>query len=132
MAVVATLVCVGVGLGARVLSETRPPTTHADAVAMTLAADSIAVQAVVIEQIWPSALPFYAYGDDVMPYQARIIVTTAAGARHAGVLTCLAAPHDCVMTIPSLAVLTRAVPDVESSARWYTTWWDWLTRHMTS
>jgi hypothetical protein len=106
-----------------------PPATHVAAVTQVLAQqDAIPpIHSIEIQQLWPSALPFYAYGDDVMPYQARIRVQLLTGGYHAGVLTCRAAPHDCVMTIPGLAVFGVAIPDVQPVPKWYTglrSWFD--------
>ena len=105
-----------------------PPRTHAAAVTSVLVQQqsTLSIQSVQIEQLWPSALPFYAYGDDVMPYQARIRVEMLTGGYHAGVLTCRAAPHDCVMTIPGLAIFGVAIPDVQPAPKWYTEWRSWF------
>lgn len=86
----------------------------------------VAVAQVTIEQIWPSALPFYAYGSQAMPYQARVTVVLVSGRREAGVLTCLDAPHDCTMTIPGLALFGHPIPDVVPATKWYTTLVHWL------
>lgn len=81
---------------------------------------------VTIEQLWPSALPFYAYGTQAMPYQARVTVVLVSGRREAGVLTCLDAPHDCTMTIPGLALFGQDIPDVVFTTPWYTALVNWL------
>jgi len=107
-----------------------PPRSHEQAVMSVLQHHRVAVAQVTIEQLWPSALPFYAYGSQAMPYQARVTVMLVSGRREAGVLTCLDAPHDCMMTIPGLALFGQAIPDVVLTAKWYTVLVDWLKQIM--
>jgi hypothetical protein len=102
------------------------PTTHQQAVAQVLAVQQVAVSRLEIVQIWPSALPFYAYGEQAMPYQARITVYLVSGRRESGVLTCLDAPHDCMMTIPGLDLFGQRIPDVVADVQWYTLVVHWL------
>lgn len=113
----ATLCVVG---GWLIASWSPPPRSHVQAVTSVLDRQQMAVAQVSIEQIWPSALPFYAYGTQAMPYQARVTVVLVSGRRESGVLTCLDAPHDCIMTIPGLALFGQSIPDVMPEVKWYT------------
>lgn len=107
-----------------------PPRSHAQAVMRVLQHHHVAAAQVDIEQLWPSALPFYAYGAQAMPYQARIAVTLVSGRTESGVLTCLHAPHDCMMTIPGLALFGQRIPDVQPGTEWYTMLVEWLQQRL--
>lgn len=88
------------------------PTTHRDAVYAVLHDLQIGAQSVQITQQWPNALPFYAYGDAVVPYQATVNVRLLSGVDIKGSLVCHSAPHACRLTLPALALYSVAVPDI--------------------
>lgn len=100
-----------------IVSVESVPRSHAEAIAGYLRTRDVPVRNVNVTQPWPNALPFYAYGDTVVPYQASISVELLSGHRVSGFMVCTAAPFGCAITIREFAVLSEAIPDIRTDLR---------------
>ena len=76
-------------LGWRLTSVESVPRSHAEAIMMYLRERDVPVQEVHVTQQWPNALPFYAYGEQAMPYQASVSVRLLGGHTISGFIVCL-------------------------------------------
>lgn len=104
-------------IGWWVWSIESAPRSHAEAIMLHLRARDVAVRHVNVTQPWPNALPFYAYGDTVVPYQASLSVELVSGHRVSGFMVCASAPFECAVTIREFAVLNEAIPDIRTDLR---------------
>lgn len=102
-----------------VLGSEQAPVSHAGAIERVLRDQGVPVKAVTVVQQWPNALPFYAYGEKVMPYQAAVEVVLPSGLRVAGFLTCTAPPHQCVVTMRELQMFSTPIPDITMQVDWW-------------
>lgn len=93
------------------------PRSHAESIAVHLRARDVPVRHVNVIQPWPNALPFYAYGDTVVPYQASIVVELLSGHRLSGFLVCASAPHGCVITLREYDIVGESIPDIRTDQR---------------
>lgn len=93
------------------------PRSHAESIVLHLRTRDVPVRYVDVTQPWPNALPFYAYGDTVVPYQASIVVELLSGHRMSGFLVCTSAPYGCVITIRDCAIVGEPIPDIRTDQR---------------
>lgn len=88
------------------------PRTHVEAIGQALQAHKMTIRTIVVTQPWPNALPFYAYGAQVMPYSAMVSITLVSGVVVTGSMICHAAPHACTLTVPDFAVYSLPLADI--------------------
>jgi len=109
-------------LGWRLTSVESVPRSHAEAIMMYLRERDVPVQEVHVTQQWPNALPFYAYGEQAMPYQASVSVQLLGGHTISGFIVCLSVPFDCRITVRDFQVISELIPDIQTQP----TGWEWV------
>lgn len=109
-------------LGWGVISIESVPRSHAEAIVAHLRARDIPVRHVNVLQQWPNALPFYAYGDTVVPYQALLSVELISGHRLSGFMVCTSAPYECAITVREFGVITESIPNIRTRQNLF----DWV------
>lgn len=109
-------------LGWWFVSIESAPRSHADAIMMQLRTRDIPVRHVTVTQPWPIALPFYAYGATVMPYQASVSIQLVSGLTVSGFMVCQSVPFDCRITVREYQVVSEKIPDIHQSS----TTWEWI------
>lgn len=93
------------------------PRSHAESIMLHLRERNLQVRHVKVVQPWPNALPYYAYGDTVVPYQATIVIELLSGHRISGFMVCRSAPFGCVITVREYGVLSEGIRDIRTDAR---------------
>ncbi|MBM4413746.1 MAG: hypothetical protein FJ040_09945 [Chloroflexi bacterium] len=102
-----------------VLGITPVPRSHADAITLVLHEHNVPVRSVTVTQLWPNALPFYAYGKEAMPYQAVVTVALVTEHQIKGFLVCADAPYACRMTFRDLKIISEPIPDISPSSSFF-------------
>jgi hypothetical protein len=114
-------------LGWWFVSITAAPQSHAEAIALHLQTYNVPARAVSVSQPWPNALPFYAYGATVMPYNASISVELVTGRSVSGFMVCHDVPYDCRITIRDYQLYSEPIPDIRRAVNG----WEWLMGQLT-
>ncbi|MFZ9856900.1 MAG: hypothetical protein ACO3F2_01025 [Roseiflexaceae bacterium] len=109
-------------LGWWLIAIESAPRSHADAIMMHLRMRNIPVRQVHVTQPWPIALPFYAYGATVMPYQASVSIQLVSGLTVSGFMVCQSVPFDCRITVKDYQVVSEQITDIRQSP----SVWDWV------
>jgi hypothetical protein len=120
-----SIIALGVALmllGWRLTTVELVPRSHAESIMMYLRERDVPVQGVHVTQQWPNALPFYAYGEQAMPYQASVSVQLLGGHHISGFMVCQSVPYDCRITVRDFQVFSASIPDIQSSQ----TAWEWV------
>jgi hypothetical protein len=114
------------GAAAAVGAVLRPRSfgSHQETIAYALEQRGVRPAAVEIGQHWPEAVNYYAYGHQIYPFNANVIVRLEDGREALGRMECLDDRRRCTLYIPRLGVESAKLPDVSARRAW--PWEEWL------
>lgn len=104
----------------------RPRTfaSRHETIAYALEQRGVAYRAIFYQQSWPAAMNYFAYGPQIYPYSADVVLVLADGSTVHGQLACRDDRRDCSLDVPRLGIQGLDLPEVSERRSW--PWLDWL------
>jgi hypothetical protein len=109
---------------ATLLLRPRSFGSHQETIGYVLEQHGVRYRSIALNQNWPEAVNYYAYGHQVYPFNVNVTVVLADGNEVPGRLECLDDRRRCTLYVPRLGIDKLRLPDVSARRAW--PWEAWL------
>jgi hypothetical protein len=101
----------------------RTFTSHSMAIGYVLEQRGVAYESVRLALPWPESVNYFAYGAEVYPYNANVVVELPGGGTALGKMECRDDQRNCRVTIARLGVERQSVPNLHTPVQ--LAWMTW-------